>query len=111
MSTDPFPERIRPDRGVVPRERQPTLVFATICTKGRKPWLATDENHRLLRTIWVEATYWKVGPYIVMTDHVHFFAWPGRLRADTPPYRHARGLILILFGNSLAFNKQFLQTD
>jgi hypothetical protein len=28
------------------------------------------------------ATYWKVGPYILMPDHLHLFAWPGILHAD-----------------------------
>jgi putative transposase len=78
----PFPQRIRPDKGVLIKDDQPTLVFVTICTKGYKPWLATDTNHCLLRTIWTEATYWKVGTYIVMPNHLHFFAWPGRLHAD-----------------------------
>jgi REP element-mobilizing transposase RayT len=82
MNIDPFPQRIRPDRGVAIKEHLPTLVFVTICTKGRKPWLATDENHQLLRTIWTEATYWKIGPYVILPNHLHFFAWPGRLHAD-----------------------------
>jgi len=82
MIIDPFPERTRPNKGVVIKEHQPTMVFATICTKGRNPWLATEENHCLLRTIWTEATYWKVGPYVIMPDHLHFFTWPGRLYAD-----------------------------
>ena len=77
MSSDLFPQRILPHRGVVIKEHQHTLVFATVCTKSRKPWLATDENHQLLRTIWAEATFWKVGPYIIMPNHLHFFAWPG----------------------------------
>jgi putative transposase len=64
------------------KEHQPTLVFATICTKGGNPWLATDENHYLPRTIRTEATYWKIGTYIIMPDHLHLFAWPGRLHAD-----------------------------
>jgi hypothetical protein len=46
----PFPQRIRPNKGVLIKDHQPTLVFVTICTKGRKPWLATDANHCLLRT-------------------------------------------------------------
>ena len=74
MNKEPFPQRIYPDKGVVIKEHQPTLVFATVCTKGRKPWLATDETHRLLQTIWTEATYWKVGPYVIMPNHLHFFA-------------------------------------
>ena len=82
MKFDPFSQRIRPDRGVAIKEHLPTLVFVTICTKGRKPWLATDQNHQLLRTIWTEATYWKIGPYVILPNHLHFFAWPGRLHAD-----------------------------
>ena len=82
MKIDPFPQRIRPDKGVAIKEHLPTLAFVTICTKGRKPWLATDENHQLLRTIWTEATYWKIGPYVILPNHLHFFAWPGRLHAD-----------------------------
>jgi putative transposase len=77
-----FPQRIRPNKGVLIKDHQPTLVFVTICTKGREPWLATDANHCLLRTIWTEATDWKVGTYMIMPDHLHFFAWPGRLHAD-----------------------------
>jgi putative transposase len=82
MNRASFPLRIRPDKGMVIKEHYPTLVFATICTKGRKPWLATDENHQLLRTIWAESTFWKVEPYIIMPNHLHFFAWPGRLDGD-----------------------------
>jgi putative transposase len=82
VNIDPFPQRIRPDKGVLSKEHQPTLVFATICTKSRTRWLATDENHHLLRTIWTEATFWKIGPYIIMPNHLHFFAWPGQLHAD-----------------------------
>jgi hypothetical protein len=57
---------------VLIKDHQPTLVFVTICTKGREPWLATDSNHCLLRTIWTEATDWKVGTYIIMPNHLHF---------------------------------------
>jgi putative transposase len=77
-----FPKRNRPNRGVLIKENEPTLAFVTICTKNRKPWLATDLVHGLLRNIWTEASYWKVGSYVIMPNHVHFFAWPGRLYAD-----------------------------
>ena len=38
-----FPRRTRPDKGMLIKDHQLTLVFVTICTKGRKPWLATDD--------------------------------------------------------------------
>jgi len=82
MKDEPFPQRAYPDKGVTIKEHQPTLGFATVCTKDRKPWLATDEAHGLLQAIWTEATYWKVGSYIIMPNHLHFFAWPGELYAD-----------------------------
>ena len=69
----PFPQRIRPDKGVLIKDYQPTLVFVTICTKGYKPWLATDTNHCLLRTIWTETTYWKVGNYVV-TPNIYIYS-------------------------------------
>jgi putative transposase len=55
----------------------PTIVFLTVCTKDRQPWLATADNHSLLRRVWTEATAWLVGRYMVMPDHLHLFAAPG----------------------------------
>jgi hypothetical protein len=56
VDNGPFPQHIYPDKGVAIKEHQLTLVFATVCTKGRKPWLTTDETRRLLQAIWTEAT-------------------------------------------------------
>ena len=67
--------------GAVQREgcskmkRFPTLVFATICTRKRKPLLATPRVHRVLRW-WFRHKNWIVSIYVVMPDHVHFFAEP-----------------------------------
>jgi putative transposase len=44
--------------------------------------LADHTVHEVLRSVWRLATYWKVGPYILMPDHLHLFAWPGILHAD-----------------------------
>ena len=55
-------------------EGQPTVIFDTICTKDRIPWLATRDVHELLRTVWTEATAWCVGRYMIMPDHIHLFA-------------------------------------
>jgi putative transposase len=71
--------RKRPVHGVYEIPGQPTIVFLTVCTEDRRPWLATSENHALLRSEWIKAQAWLVGRYIVMPDHLHLFAAPGQL--------------------------------
>jgi REP element-mobilizing transposase RayT len=72
-----LPKRKRPESGVWETENGPTIVFDTVCTQGRKIWLANDPVHRLLREIWLAADAWRVGRYVLMPDHVHYFASPG----------------------------------
>jgi putative transposase len=71
-----LPQRKRPAQGVLDSDEIPTLVFLTVCTDNRHRWLANHETHQLLRDIWLEATAWAVGTYVLMPDHLHLFAWP-----------------------------------
>jgi putative transposase len=71
-----YRDRRHPARGVLVDETLPTLVFATVCTRKRKPWLATAQVHRVLRSAWLRHKRWIVSAYIIMPDHVHFFAEP-----------------------------------
>ncbi len=68
------PQRKHPAHGVLYIEGQPTILFDTVCTKDRQPWLANDETHELLREVWSAASAWLVGRYIIMPDHIHLFA-------------------------------------
>ena len=52
------------------------LIFVTVCTKDRKPILASEEVHALLRHVWDVADNWLVGKYVIMPDHIHFFCAP-----------------------------------
>jgi putative transposase len=61
---------------------RPTIVFLTVCTKGRIPWLATVENHDALRRTWERSEAWIVGRYVLLPDHLHLFAAPGRLEIE-----------------------------
>lgn len=61
---------------------RPTIVFLTVCAKDRVSWVATPENHDALRQAWTEADAWHVGRYVLMPDHLHLFAAPGRLEID-----------------------------
>ena len=55
------------------------IVFFTVCTHQRKSLLANIQCREILRTVWMESAHrqgWWVGQYIIMPDHVHFFARP-----------------------------------
>lgn len=72
-----LPYRKRPAKGVVFRADTPTIVFVTVCTKDRRPWLANEACHQLLLDVWDQAQAWLVSRYVIMPDHVHLFAVPG----------------------------------
>jgi REP-associated tyrosine transposase len=72
-----LPQRKDPAKGIIEDDRTPTLIFLTVCTAQRQPWLADPHVHERLIHIWRAATHWKVGPYILMPDHLHIFARPG----------------------------------
>jgi putative transposase len=79
---DELPVRRQPVHGVKVTADGPTIIFLTVCTKGRRPWLARPPVHELLHDIWRAADKWLVGRYIVMPDHVHLFA--GLTTGDVP---------------------------
>ncbi len=57
--------------------------FVTTCTAGRTCCLASDGFHAIALEVWANCerlSGWAVGRYVVMPDHVHFFA--GDVRAE-----------------------------
>jgi putative transposase len=78
----PAPERKHPVHGVMHSESAPTIIFDTVCTKDRRPWLTCPEVHGLLREVWSSATAWLLGRYVIMPDHIHFFAGGTYLSTD-----------------------------
>ena len=57
--------------------RDDPIVFFTTCTYKRRKLLACAQCHVILRGLWersAERDGWWVGHYILMPDHVHFFA-------------------------------------
>lgn len=64
-------------KGIVEDDGTPTLVFLNVCTANRKRWLADPHIHATLIKVWRSSTHWEVGPYVLMPDHLHLFAWPG----------------------------------
>jgi putative transposase len=71
-----FPSRHHPAHGVHSDSHNPIIVFLTVCTKDRSPWLANAAVHSLLREAWSTADAWLIGRYVIMPDHLHLFAAP-----------------------------------
>jgi putative transposase len=74
-----LPQRRHPSRGVHVSLSEPTIVFVTVCTRNREPWVAQPAIHAALVHAWREADAWLVGRYVLMPDHVHLFCAPGNL--------------------------------
>ena len=63
----------------LPSFRDNPIVFFTACTFQRRKILASAKCEGILREIWqrsAEHDGWWVGSYVLMPDHVHFFARP-----------------------------------
>lgn len=57
------------------------LVFFTAVAAGRREVFACADAHEILRGVWersAERNGWWVGDYLLMPDHVHFFARASR---------------------------------
>lgn len=76
VADDGLPNRRKPAEGVHIELGRPNLVFVTVCTKDRHPWLACEEVHGLLVRVWRQADAWLTGRYVLMPDHLHLFAAP-----------------------------------
>ena len=64
----------------LPSFRRQPIVFLTAATFDRRLLLDNGQSHGILRGIWersAERNGWYVGNYVLMPDHVHFFAQPG----------------------------------
>ena len=56
------------------------IVVFTLCVKNRNKILDDSLVHDVLKDIWeqsAERNHWFVGRYVIMPDHLHFFACPG----------------------------------
>jgi len=74
-----LPRRKRPAHGVFIDLGTPTIVFLTVCTEHRTPWLTNPATHSALINVWTKADAWNVGYYLLMPDHLHLFCSPHKL--------------------------------
>jgi putative transposase len=71
-----------------PFHKQP-ILFITCCTADRKPLLARPAVCDILKAVWFQSASlgdWYVGQYLLMPDHVHFFAQPGPSAKPLPDW-------------------------
>lgn len=68
-----YPDRKHPAQGILGVDGQPTILFDTVCTKDRRRWLANEDVHAALKEVWQEADAWRMGRYMIMPDHIHYF--------------------------------------
>ena len=77
VSESPLPDRQTPIHlAAGERGNRAVVYFVTVCTSERQPVLANDDAHEVLLAAWREATWFSVGRYVVMPDHVHLFCAP-----------------------------------
>jgi putative transposase len=72
--SDKLPQRSHPVHGIKYVAGQPTIIFDTLCVKHRRHVLATEAFHEILRKVAGRAKAWLIGRYVIMPDHIHFFA-------------------------------------
>jgi REP element-mobilizing transposase RayT len=72
------PKRSRPAHPA-PHERSnlPTVIFVTVCTKGRGDYLASTSVENALLAAWQKADAWTVNEYVLMPDHLHLVCTQG----------------------------------
>jgi len=75
---EPFPSagRRTPEHAILAQADHPTIVFITVCTRNRDPWLAQRPIELALRDCWLASDAWLAGDYLLMPDHLHLFCAP-----------------------------------
>jgi putative transposase len=58
------------------------IIFLTVCTKQRRPLLASNEASKLLIEAWMAAHLWRVGRYVILPDHIHLFCAPNTFQPE-----------------------------
>ena len=71
------PQRKRPVHlPTLERHNRSVIQFITVCTYQRQAVLNTDHAHDILSKIWQDDSFYRVGRYVIMPDHIHLFCAP-----------------------------------
>lgn len=52
------------------------VLFVTVCTWEKRPYLRDALHAEVVLEAWHRAAHWRVGRYVILPDHVHFFCSP-----------------------------------
>lgn len=77
---------------------RPKIIFLTVCSRGRREIFAREEVFQIIVDSWKSATYWVVGKFVIMPDHIHLFC----ANAD---YRHPDIKPWVVYWKSLISNR------
>lgn len=71
------PRRKRPAHfASVETDSRSTIIYLTVCTKGRRRLLANYDAANLIVEAWTLASFWRVGRYVILPEHIHLFCAP-----------------------------------
>ncbi|MBX3119414.1 MAG: transposase [Fimbriimonadaceae bacterium] len=87
MSNPDLPKRLHPVH--LPNKayrNRSTILFVTVCTNHRKKILVDAQAAKTIVEAWQQAEKWKVGRYVILPDHIHFFCAP----SERPAYSLSR---------------------
>src|SRR5438093_13690716 len=59
---------------------QSIIIFLTVCSRERRPLLASDNSAQIIAEPWQPANFWRVGRHVILLDNVPLFSAP-----DTTP--------------------------
>ena len=73
-----FPSRKRPAHfPAIERDNRAIIVYLTLCADNRRHCLASPSVCEALIEAWTKSTFWLVGRYVILPDHLHLFCAPG----------------------------------
>lgn len=58
------------------------IYYVTCCTASRQKLLANEQAYQAILASWHAISGWRVGRYVIMPDHVHFFVAPSERDAN-----------------------------
>ena len=83
VMTNPLPMRHHPVHPPpIVAHNRPVVLFVSVCVQGRRPILANVRMQSALLQAWQDSGQWRVGRYMIMPDHIHFFCIPNVMHPE-----------------------------
>jgi putative transposase len=59
------------------------IIYLTVCVQRKRPLLANPIAAKVIVAAWRANTFWCVGRYVIMPDHIHLFCAPNTFPAQS----------------------------